>query len=189
MGRLNFTHYKQPDEMDCGATCLRMVAKHYGKTYSLSDLRQATQTTREGINLQGLANAAEKIGFRTFKNLGCIACHQGVNIGGNMFQTIGKFGNYIQDRGNATPADLGRFNVTKRERDRYKFKVPSLRNIELTAPYFHDGSKKDLKETVQTMAKYQLGRPISSEEADSIVLFLKTLTGKSEKKSLTAEAL
>ncbi len=65
MGRLGFTHYKQPDEMDCGATCLRMVAKHYGKTFSLSDLRQATQTTREGINLQGMANAAEKIGFRT----------------------------------------------------------------------------------------------------------------------------
>ena len=60
-----FTHYKQPDEMDCGATCLRMVAKFYGKTFSLPDLRQATQTTREGANLLGLANAAEKIGFRT----------------------------------------------------------------------------------------------------------------------------
>jgi len=60
----SFPHYKQPDEMDCGATCLRMVAKHYGKTYSLPDLRQATQTTREGISLLGLSTAAEKIGFR-----------------------------------------------------------------------------------------------------------------------------
>lgn len=65
MGRLSFTHYKQSDEMDCGATCLRMISKHYGKTYSLPDLRQATQTNRQGVNLQGLANACEKIGFRT----------------------------------------------------------------------------------------------------------------------------
>jgi ATP-binding cassette subfamily B protein len=65
VGRLKFIHYKQPDEMDCGATCLRMVAKYYGKTFSITDLRQATQTNREGINLQGLADAAEKIGFRT----------------------------------------------------------------------------------------------------------------------------
>ena len=65
MGRLSFTHYKQPDEMACGATCLRMIAKHYGKSISLPDIVQLSGTTREGVNLLGISEASERLGFRT----------------------------------------------------------------------------------------------------------------------------
>lgn len=120
----------------------------------------------------------EKEGYRMFKTVGCVSCHQGVNMGGNLFQEFGVMGNYFEDRGNLTEADLGRFNVTKKESDRYVFKVPSLRNIELTPPYFHDGSARSLEDAVKVMSKYQLGRELSPEEIDSIVKFLKTLNGQ-----------
>lgn len=121
----------------------------------------------------------EKDGYRRFKSLGCVACHQGVNVGGNMFQTMGVMGNYFKDRKTpVTEADLGRFAVTKREHDKHVFRVPSLRNVELTAPYFHDGSAATLEDAVKTMAKYQLGKDISTEETRAIVAFLKTLTGQ-----------
>jgi cytochrome c peroxidase len=97
-----------------------------------------------------------------------------------MFETFGVAGNYIADRGNVTAADLGRFNVTGKESDRYKFKVPSLRNVALTPPYFHDGSVSTLEGAVEVMVKYQLGREISPAEVALIVKFLKTLTGKYE---------
>ncbi|PWU19285.1 MAG: cytochrome B6 [Bdellovibrio sp.] len=120
-----------------------------------------------------------KKGYENFKSFGCISCHQGVNVGGNMYQTMGVMGNYFKDRGTPiTEADLGRFAVTKREADKYVFRVPSLRNVELTAPYFHDGSASTLEDAVRVMAKYQLGRQISDREIDSVVAFLKTLTGK-----------
>lgn len=72
-----------------------------------------------------------------------------------MFQKFGLLGDYFGDRGNITKVDLGRFNVTGYERDQYVFKVPSLRNVLLTAPYFHDGSAKNLEAAIQVMAKYQ----------------------------------
>ena len=122
----------------------------------------------------------EKLGYKKFKQYGCISCHQGVNVGGNMFQTMGKMRNYIQDRGNETKADLGRFNVTGKERDKYKFKVPGLRNVEHTAPYFHDGSADELSEAVQVMAKYQLGKDLPQNDVDAIVKFLLTLSGEYE---------
>ncbi len=120
----------------------------------------------------------EKEGYRLFNQLGCIACHQGVMVGGNMFETFGVAGDYFVDRGNETRADLGRYNVTGKDGDRHKFKVPSLRNVALTAPYFHDGSAKNLEDAVEVMIKYQLGREISSAEVALVVKFLKTLTGK-----------
>lgn len=121
----------------------------------------------------------EKSGYQKFKSYGCIACHQGMNVGGNMFQTMGVMGNYFADRGTPiTDADLGRYKVTKNESDKYVFRVPSLRNIELTAPYFHDGSAKTLEQAVLVMAKYQLGLKLSSEDVKAIVAFLKTLTGE-----------
>jgi len=122
--------------------------------------------------------AEEKEGYRRFRTYGCVACHQGVNVGGNMFHDLGVFGDYFKDRGNITQADFGRYNVTGEERDRYVFKVPSLRNVVLTAPYFHDGSATTLKEAVQTMGKYQLGRELSDEDTTLIIRFLVTLTGK-----------
>ncbi len=120
----------------------------------------------------------EKAGFALFKSLGCVSCHQGVNVGGNMFETFGVMADYFADRGNMTEADLGRFNVTGREEDRHMFKVASLRNVALTPPYFHDGTARRLPDAVRVMAKYNLGRTLSDEQAGQIVAFLGTLTGE-----------
>ena len=122
-------------------------------------------------------NENEIRGYELFKRYGCVACHQGVNIGGNMYQVFGVMGDYFQERGNITIADLGHFNVSKDERDRHKFKVPTLRNIALTAPYFHDGSAKTLRDAVRIMAKYQLGRTIPEKDEDLIIQFLQSLSG------------
>lgn len=113
----------------------------------------------------------QKEGYELFKTKGCIACHHGINVGGNSYN---KFGIYQES--NST--SLGRYNVTHNERDKYYFKVPSLRNVEKTAPYFHDGRTSDLKEAVLLMSQYQLGRKITQEELDKIVSFLKALSGK-----------
>lgn len=126
----------------------------------------------------------EKFGYQRFKEYGCIACHQGVNIGGNMFQKFGVMGDYIADRGNPTRADEGRFNVTGDEADRQVFKVPSLRNVARTAPYFHSGSAPTLERAVEVMFKYQLGREPLKNDTELIVEFLKTLTGEWEGKPL-----
>lgn len=113
----------------------------------------------------------EKKGYELFKNKGCITCHHGVNVGGNLYN---KFG-VIFD---AKSENLGRYNITKNEEDKFFFKVPSLRNIELTAPYFHDGRYYSLKLAVEEMALVQLGRPFEEKEIELIVAFLKTLTGE-----------
>lgn len=146
-----------------------------------------TSNSRFDKFLRGDVNAItaeEKEGYRRFKNYGCVSCHQGVNLGGNLFQKFGIMGNYLSDRGNITQADLGRFNVTGDEEDRYVFKVPSLRNITMTAPYFHDGSAATLEEAIAIMAKYQLGRDLSKETIDFMIKFLTTLTGEYQGKSL-----
>ena len=119
----------------------------------------------------------EKYGYQRFKEYGCIACHQGMNIGGNMFQKFGVMDDYFKGR---TPAetDLGRYLVTHDEEDRNVFKVPSLRNVAVTAPYFHNASAKTLEEAVDVMFTFQLGRVPSAEDKDQIIKFLKTLTGQ-----------
>lgn len=122
----------------------------------------------------------EREGYNRFKAYGCISCHQGVLLGGNLFQKFGVFGDYFQDRGNITKADYGRFNVTGKEEDRFAFKVPSLRNVTLTSPYFHDGSATTLDRAVKVMAKYQLGREAPQTDVDLIIKFLNTLTGELE---------
>lgn len=122
----------------------------------------------------------EENGYSRFKSLGCISCHQGQNVGGNMFQTMGVMGNYFKDRKNMpqTEDDLGRYLVTQRDRDKFVFRVPSLRNVEKTAPYFHDGYAKTLDEAVDIMGRYQLGQKLSRRDINAIVAFLKTLTGE-----------
>ena len=115
----------------------------------------------------------EREGYEIFKNKGCITCHHGINVGGNHYNKFGSFSDIES-------ANLGRYNVTGDEEDKYYFKVPTLRNIELTAPYFHDGREDNLKDAVKTMALVQLGRPITDEEINKIIAFLKTLTGKLE---------
>jgi cytochrome c peroxidase len=121
--------------------------------------------------------AAARAGYEAFVDLGCIACHQGAGVGGNMFQRFGVMGDYFGDRGGLTEVDLGRFLVTGDEADRHVFKVPSLRNVAETAPYFHDGSAATLEDAVRTMAKYQLGRHLDEQEIMEIVAFLGSLTG------------
>lgn len=120
----------------------------------------------------------EKAGYAKFKRYGCIACHQGVNVGGNMFQKFGVMGDFFAKRGKPTEADLGRFLATGSEEDRHVFKVPSLRNVALTAPYFHDASARTLAEAVDVMFRYQLGRSASRADKEAIVKFLGTLTGE-----------
>lgn len=122
----------------------------------------------------------ERDGYALFKRLGCAACHQGAAVGGNMFQRFGVLGDYFGDRGDPTEADLGRYNVTGREEDRHVFKVPSLRNVALTAPYFHDGAAESLEDAVRVMARYQLGRELSDEEVRRIAAFLGSLSGERE---------
>ena len=128
-------------------------------------------------------SADEQAGYVKFKQYGCIACHQGVNVGGNMFQKFGVMGDYFATRGNPTEADLGRYLVTQEEDDKHVFKVPSLRNVALTAPYFHDATAKTLEEAVDVMFRYQLGRSASPEDQHAIVQFLNTLTGELEGKA------
>lgn len=123
-------------------------------------------------------SAAALAGYDLFKTYGCASCHQGTNVGGNMFQPFGVMGDYFRDRGNITQADLGRFNITGNEADRYVFRVPTLRNVATTPPYFHDGSAQTLKEAIEVMVKYQLGRPIPSADIEQIAEFLETLTGE-----------
>jgi len=117
-------------------------------------------------------NDKEKEGLRTFMSKGCISCHNGVAVGGQMFQKFGLINPYQYQK------DLGRFEVTKNEADKFMFKVPSLRNIAKTAPYFHDGKVKDLKTAIKTMGKTQLGMNLTDKEISSIETFLNTLTGE-----------
>ncbi|MFT7860410.1 MAG: cytochrome-c peroxidase [Sulfurimonas sp.] len=126
------------------------------------------------LYLKGFKNTLtqkEKEGYELFKTKGCIACHQGINVGGSLYNKFGIFTD-------SNSTDLGRYKVTGKERDKYYFKVPSLRNIEKTAPYFHDGRTDDLSEAVRLMAQYQLGRKITEEEVEKIVAFLKSLSGE-----------
>jgi cytochrome c peroxidase len=92
-------------------------------------------------------------------------------------------GDYFETRGNPSPADLGRFRVTGNDADRHVFKVPSLRNVALTAPYFHDATAKTLEEAVDVMFRYQLGRSAAKEDKYAIIQFLNTLTGELEGKA------
>ena len=114
---------------------------------------------------------AEQEGLATFVGASCTACHRGVYVGGDMFQKAGLLEPWPQQ------GDTGRYAVTRHRGDRFVFKVPSLRNVEQTAPYFHDGQVAALPEAVRWMARYQLGRDLRDTEVDAIVTWLRSLTG------------
>lgn len=133
-------------------------------------------------------SAEERRGYELFKSYGCTACHQGKNIGGNLFQKFGVFQSTDTGTSSQEEVDTGRYWVTKIDRDRGVFRVPSLRNVALTAPYFHDGRMPSLEGAVDTMARVQLGRALNGEEIVSIVRFLKTLTGEYRDRPLSVEA-
>ena len=130
--------------------------------------------------------AEEKEGYELFKKYNCATCHVGVNLGGASYELMGLRKHYFADRNmEMTAEDDGRYKVTQEERDRHRFKVPGLRNVALTWPYYHDGSQESLKEAVCKMGTYQSGVELTDEEEDKIVLFLNTLTGTYQGKELT----
>jgi cytochrome c peroxidase len=117
--------------------------------------------------------ADETAGYKLFKDSGCVACHNGPAVGGNSYQKMG-----VVEAYKATSPAEGRIAVTGKDADRFNFKVPTLRNIELTYPYFHDGEAATLTQAVETMGRVQLGKKFTDAENAQIVAFLKTLTGK-----------
>ena len=141
-----------------------------------------TPDSRFDLYLKGDDNALdakEKKGLQTFMSSGCISCHNGVNLGG---QAYFPFGLVKKPDGRILPTgDKGRFEVTKTQNDEYVFRAAPLRNIALTAPYFHSGQVWDLEEAVAIMGTAQLGKQLNAEEVGDIVAFLKTVTGKQPK--------
>ncbi|GAB2800112.1 diheme cytochrome c5 peroxidase CcpA [Halomonas shantousis] len=114
----------------------------------------------------------ELAGYELFKEIGCAGCHHGPAVGGTSFQRMGMFEEYLTNN-----PSQGRFEVTGKDADRMTFKVPTLRNVELTYPYFHDGAYWKLEEAVNVMATLQVGRQLEQEDIEKIAAFLRTLTG------------
>ena len=143
-----------------------------------------TPDSRFDLYLKGDSNALselEKKGYEEFKENSCAACHFGAAMGGRSFEYNDIYGDYFAERNpeiEYNSDDEGLKGFTLKDEDLHKFKVPVLRNIELTAPYFHDGSFQTLEEAVRAMARYELGKKLSGSEVDSIVAFLRTLNGQ-----------
>ena len=116
-------------------------------------------------------NADEKAGYKLFKDSGCIGCHNGPALGGNSYAALGSLEPY-------TTNDQGRYVVTGNEAEKFVFKVPSLRNVAVTGPYLHDGSIPTMESMVQLMVRHQLGRELTNDEVDTMVVFLRSLTGE-----------
>ena len=137
------------------------------------------------------AMTAEQIeGYAIFKDYKCATCHAGVNMGGLSYEMMGQRANYFQDReinakSGLTDSDNGRWAQTKVERDRYRFKTPTLRNVALTWPYYHDGSVASLEKAIEMMAEYQVGRKMPEAEIAKVKTFLDAQTGQYQGKTLT----
>jgi cytochrome c peroxidase len=131
---------------------------------------------------------AAQAGLRTFIQTGCATCHNGVGVGGTMYQKFGITQEYWRATGSVT-VDKGRFDVTQDPADLYVFKVASLRNVAMTPPYFHDGSVATLPDAVRIMARVQLGRTLPASEVTEIVAFLESLTGPLPADFVTAPTL
>jgi cytochrome c peroxidase len=135
--------------------------------------------------------ATEKLGYEKFKHYGCVACHNGITVGGNLFANLGFVGDYFEGRvargkGEWIDFDKGRMMVTGKAADLHVFRVPSLRNVALTAPYFHDGAVETLDEAILLMGRHQLGVDLPAEDRRSIAAFLGSLTGKTLEKNMPA---
>lgn len=146
---------------------------NFGRAIGAFERRLVTPSRFDAF-LEGDLDAlsdAEVRGLQTFLDTGCIACHVGPTVGGTMYQKVGAVHPYPTE-------DVGRYAVTKEEKDRHVFKVPSLRNVAETAPYFHDGQVKTLEEAVRKMAYHQLGRELEDAQVAQIITFLESLTGR-----------
>ena len=130
--------------------------------------------------------AEELEGYELFKKYDCATCHAGKNLGGLSYELMGLRKHYFEARGlEMTEEDNGRYKETKQERDRHRFKVPGLRNVEHTWPYYHDGTRHTLEEAVRDMGIYQSGVELTEDETAKITAFLKTLTGEYQGKPVT----
>ncbi len=176
----------------------RAFARHYPDGITENNLLHAIATYEGSLRtpdsrfdrwLRGADNAIttrEQHGYQIFKSYGCVSCHQGVNVGGNLLQKLGVFEDYFTLRGGPlSKSDLGRYVITGDEDDRHVFRVPSLRNVEVTAPYFHDGSVATLPDAIRLMGRLQLGIRLPEEDIESISAFLRTLTGEFRGQSLS----
>ena len=155
-----------------------IASLNWGKAIGAYE-RTLVSRSRFDAFLEGKLDAlsiAERQGLRTFIDTGCIACHNGVGVGGAEFKKFGVVEDYWKATG-SKEIDEGRYLVTKRPEDKYVFKVPTLRNVTMTGPYFHDGAVESLNDAVKTMARVQLGVMLGDKEARDIVTFLGSLTG------------
>jgi cytochrome c peroxidase len=154
-----------------------VTQKNWGKALGVYE-RTLPQPTRFDAFLNGDAKAltpAEQAGLRKFIEVGCAGCHDGVGVGGTTFAKFGVVADYWKETGVSEP-DKGRADVTKNDADLYVFKVPSLRNVAKTGPYFHDGSVADLPRAVRVMGKTQLGVDLADKDVEAITAFLGALT-------------
>lgn len=158
---------------DAGGGTKAITYAHVGEAIGAFE-RTLVTPSRWDRYLQGDDQAltdAQKKGFQTFVQTGCVICHTGTYVGGSMYQKAGLVQPWPSQH------DQGRFNVTHQETDKMVFKVPSLRNVAETAPYFHDGSVAKLDEAIRLMGRHQLGKELTAEEIASIAEFLTSLTG------------
>jgi cytochrome c peroxidase len=167
-----------------------ITAENWGKAIGAYE-RTLVSRSRFDEFLDGKADAlsaAERQGLRTFIDTGCVACHNGVAVGGGAFKKFGVVEDYWKATGSEM-IDEGRALDTKKPEDKFLFKVPSLRNVAMTGPYFHDGSVGSLETAVRIMARVQLGAAIGDKEVRDIVTFLLSLTGPLPENFATAPAL
>ncbi len=166
--KTNLTNYKKLDTQKI-VTALAAYIRTLNTPHSRFDKYLAGDNS--------VLSPAEHQGYALFKTYGCISCHQGLLIGGNIMARFGIYHNGIT-KTTILESDLGYYHVTKNPADKFVFKVPSLRNIALRKLYFHDGSMNNLNMVIEKMAIDQIGRPIPQEDIKSIVEFLYTLTGQ-----------
>ena len=184
-GEMAFSHTLAVGVLDSIPAYVREFKQVYGKdkidigevTAAIAEFEKTLVTPNSRfdqwlLGKQDALTAEELEGYKLFKDSGCVACHNGEGVGGNSFQKMGVVEPY-----KTASATEGRSAVTGKDADRFNFKVPTLRNVELTYPYFHDGAANTLTEAVDTMGRLQLGKKFTPSENAKIVAFLKTLTG------------
>jgi len=185
-GEMAFTHMLAIEVLESIPAYVREFTQVFGPdcinidqvTEAIAEFEKTlvTPNGRFDLWLLGDANAItadELAGYQLFKNSGCVACHMGPAVGGTSFQKMGLIAPY-ETKNTAQ----GLVDVTGNDADRFKFKVPTLRNVELTYPYFHDGEAATLGQAVEVMGRLQLGKNFEQADIDQIVAFLKTLTGE-----------
>jgi len=184
-GEMAFTHKLAVEVLESIPAYVNEFNKVFGKegvdvdkiTSAIAEFEKTLVTPNSRFDqwLKGdkaALTADEQAGYKLFKDSGCTGCHNGPAVGGNSFQKMG----VIEPYQAKSPAE-GLVAVTGKDADRFKFKVPTLRNVEMTYPYFHDGEAETLTEAVDVMGRLQLGKKFSDPENAQIVAFLKTLTG------------